>query len=575
MNSRVPDLRPLFRECVPGFREEADAVQAWINRVFWACVTAPSKYTSPDIEFSAYLHSRLIRAIGGRYGNTMRCLNKYILGVDQGSNLTGKCNLYVPSPNLIAAYHKCAVSPGQLGWIEEDGVQKKKTKPRAAINPKTSTGGMRSGRGQPLSCLPIHRDSVRQMLGSPLCTDCQRSIYRLLTLSKASPDPATLPVRYIQHANTGGRLFEENRLQETTRRVRSVALNGMWDYDISNCHYTLIAQLASNKGLETRWINDYLANKRTRRAEIKNILEVASGAKVDEEDAKSAIIALAYGMSLYRSKSLNKIFKDENVVRAFSVNPWIRAIRDEVLKCRRALLEPFKMKSGGYLVTNALGLRQSFGARDYGRALSFLVTGVESAILDEVLQGWGSDVVLCIHDGWVSRTELPVQEIEDRIARQTGFRVTIEVDRISPETCDRCGEREKISELQKVITNHASTNDVSIIGKTSGGQRKGREGGGTTGSRTTVVTADPGSPSSLVDPGAPAPSDQLADPFVDSSQKSCDQGLVISNRPRWAIGLGYRGSTGRGGRPIGSRNRVKLGSPTGTDITSPEGNTLK
>lgn len=571
----MPDFRPLFRECIAGFREESEAVQVLINRVFWACVTAPADFASSDIEFGAYLHSRYLGAIGGRYGNVTRNFKKYIRGVEQGSNLTGRSNLYAPTSDLIAAFQRCAISPDQLGWIDGDGVQLRNTKPRAAVNPKTSTGGMRSGRGQPLSCMPIHREDVQRLLGEQPCADCQRSIYRLLALSKTSLDPNALPTRYTQHADTGGRLFEENRLQETTRRVRSVALAGMWDYDIANCHFTLIAQLAERKGLKTPWIHDYLENKSARRSGIRNILEVASGTAVDEADVKAGIIALAYGMSLYRSKALSKIFRDARVANAFSVNPWIRAIRDEVLMCRRALLKPFKTKSGEYLITNAHGLKQSFGAREYGRALSFLVTGVESAILDQVLQGWGSEIVLCIHDGWVSRTELPVQEIEAHITRETGFRVMIEVDRVLPENCPRCDNREKIFDKQNPYINHATMSRESIIGKTNGGKGGEGERGRTTERGVGVATLDPSAPNRAVSPNVLIPSGQLADIFVDFDQKNCTNGWVISNRPRWAIGGDYKGTTGRGGRPLGSRNRLSLGSSTVIDATVSDDNTLK
>ena len=571
----MPDFRPLFRECVAGFREESETVQILINSVFWACVTAPADFASSDIEFGAYLHSSLLRAIGGRYGNVTRNLKKYIRGVEQGSNLTGKSNLYAPRSDLISAFQRCAISPDQLGWIDGDGVQLKNTKPRAAVNPKTSTGGMRRGRGQPLSCMPIHREDVQGLLGEHLCFDCQRSVYRLLALSKTSLDPSVLPTRYTQHADTGGRLFEENRLQETTRRVRSVALAGMWDYDIANCHFTLIAQLAERKGVETPWIHDYLQSKSARRSGIRKILEVASGTAVDEADVKAGIIALAYGMSLYRSKALRKIFPDQRVANAFSVNPWIRAIRDEVLMCRRALLKPFKTKSGEYLVTNAHGRRQPFGAREYGRALSYLVTGVESAILDQVLQGWGSEIVLCIHDGWVSRTELPVQEIEAHITRETGFRVMVEVDRVLPENCPRCDIREKIFDKQKPHKNHATMSRESIIGKTSGGKGSEGEEGGATECGGGVATLDPSAPNSAVSPNALIPSEQLTDIFVDFDQKNCTNGWMISNRPRWAMGDDYKGTTGRGGRPLGSRNRLSLGSSTESHSTVSDGDTLK
>jgi hypothetical protein len=512
--------------------------------MFWACVTAPKKYSSSGLDFGAYLSSEVIRSIWGRYENMTAAVGHRYFGVVSGDNLSHRCNLYYPHPDLVIAFKSAIRVSEPLSVLDVENDARVRRGDRLPVSWRTSTGGRRVGRGQPADSLPIRRDELRRLLDSRLRPDCQRSLYRLLALSQCSRNPSELPVRYMQYADTGGRLYEQNHLQETTRHIRSVALAGLWDYDISNCHFSLIATLAEERGLGVPVIKDYLANKCARRTELQTTLQRSATGAVAAGDVKSAIIAVAYGMPLSRSSpALAKIFKSPAVVAAFTANPWVRGLRRELSVCRTNILGAYRTKAGTYRITNAVGCRRSFALKDANKALSFLIMGMESLALEVVLRRWGQSIVLCIHDGWVSRDRIPVGDIEWEVYRKTGWRLTIEQSLIEPmplHRCQGCVERE-----HHVNRSHHQglTGGQSLYGETNRGttpsvmDHSSRVAGGTT---ATVHCADDGSRSS-------------ADPLFDADFRG--SGLYITRRPQWNVSKLFRGGAARSGRPRGSRKK--------------------
>lgn len=512
--------------------------------MFWACVTAPKQYSSSELDFGAYLSSAVVRSIWGRYENMTTAVGHRYFGVVSGDNLSHRCNLYYPHPDLVTAFKSAIRASEPLPVLEVEDDARVRRGDRLPVSWRTSTGGRRVGYGQSADSLPIRSDELERLLDSNLRPDCQRSLYRLLALSKCSRSSSEVPVRYVQYADTGGRLYEQNHLQETTRHIRSVALAGLWDYDISNCHFTLIATLAEGLGLGVPVIKDYLANKRARRAELQTILQRSATGAIDADDVKSAIIAVAYGMSLSRSSpALKKMFRSPAVVVAFTSNPWVRDLRRELSVCRTNILSAYQTKAKTYRITNALGCRRSFAVKDANQALSFLIMGMESLALEVVLRRWGQSIVLCIHDGWVSRDRIPVGDIEQEIYRQTGWRLRIEQSLIEPMPLHRCEGCVEPEHHVNRLHHQGLTGGQSLYGETSRGttpsvvDHSSRGAGGTMAAGHSAVD---GSRSSV-------------DPLFDADFRG--SGLYLTRRPQWNVSKLFRGGAARSGRPRGSRKR--------------------
>lgn len=94
-------------------------------------------------------------------------------------------------------------------------------------------------------------------------------------------------IQYQESAS--GRLYGIGplNLQNVKRLVRFAAMHGMVDYDIQNCHYSILRQLANQHGVLCPTIDEYLAHKSAVRSRLAK--EIGCGL----EQIKQCLIALA------------------------------------------------------------------------------------------------------------------------------------------------------------------------------------------------------------------------------------------------------------------------------------------
>jgi hypothetical protein len=209
-----------------------------------------------------------------------------------------------------------------------------------------------------------------------------------------------------------------------------------------------------------------------------------------------------------------------------------------------------------------MGLRRSFSKSEDNEAFSFVITGMEARILDAVVRRWGSEIVLCIHDGWVSRTPIPVHEIEAEILRETEYSVAIEGEQIPSNGTPECDGCKKYSDQLKANSDQWVTSVQSEVGKTKGLSLRDPAPGRLPG--LPAVNSQPTSSVVQDFPGHPNAC-PLFDPHFRGSS------LYVTSRPRWNVGPNFRGVTARGGRPRGSRNRATTALVRTVDSASAEG----
>jgi hypothetical protein len=187
-------------------------------------------------------------------------------------------------------------------------------------------------------------------------------------------------------------------------------------------------------------LDEYLSRKsEIRRAIAADISpSLASVGKVQLEQVKKGIIALAYGARLSTSDrvSLAETIPDKRAREAFVAHPFVRALKDDLRRASRDIVDHHASANGW--VENAFGVRQEFDLRSkLESAVSHIITGYEALALDAVLQRWGEAVLLAMHDGWIMQDRIPTEEFEDEIFRKVGFRLSVEVSRLQGQPdCD-------------------------------------------------------------------------------------------------------------------------------------------
>lgn len=251
----------------------------------------------------------------------------------------------------------------------------------------------------------------------------------LLHIAKSSSLPGyVLPMAYSEYPT--GRLFAEGslNLQNCQREVRRAALMGSWDIDVSNCHWSLLQQMAARIGLGTTAIDGYLRNKRTMR------LEVAAAGGISESDAKQVLLGLVYGMNLQatedsRRQAIIDTVGSEAAARLRVFAPLLE-IHREVKTLRGAVIADYEGRTTRkQCIVNDAGNAIANTATQ-AEKLAHILQGAEASILRAVIREHGPDLQLLAHDGWVMATEPNKAAMESMILERTGYRIELEVSRL-------------------------------------------------------------------------------------------------------------------------------------------------
>jgi len=255
---------------------------------------------------------------------------------------------------------------------------------------------------------------------------------QIMIIARASPIKLSLPIRYDTVST--GRLYESSSgvtLQGCCREVKRAALKGSWDIDISNCHWTLLQQMAHRCGVPTPAINNYLDNKKAVRQE----LAMVSGTDID--GAKTILIALIYGGRLTKNMSEKHSVLAQKVgvesAGLASQSSVVKGLQVDLNAARKAVISYYEEHSTktGYLLNDAG--KQIESSKADNLKLAHILQGAEVMALIAMTSVLTDSVSLLQHDGLTvigKPTDETVRMVEDAIKAQTGFSLSLEIDEL-------------------------------------------------------------------------------------------------------------------------------------------------
>lgn len=214
-----------------------------------------------------------------------------------------------------------------------------------------------------------------------------------------------------------GRLYARGiSLQTAPRIIRKAALHGLYDYDIENCHYSIFCQLAERYNYECHSIKHYLAHK----DEIRE--GIAKSAGITKEQAKMCLLALMFGARLSE-------WQDNAIPQAIGARAGnlfadarFKGIANNVIEGRQIILENWPKRRTTLL--NDMGRSVSIKEPSNVR-LAHIIQGLEAKALRAAIRLYPDEVVLLMHDGFVSKRALDVPLIEKAIYEDTGLRLEV------------------------------------------------------------------------------------------------------------------------------------------------------
>ena len=250
-------------------------------------------------------------------------------------------------------------------------------------------------------------------------------------------DSELLPKGKIyQHYFEGesGRVYTTGNtsIQQMNRIVRPIVMGGLgyWDYDIQNCHFTLLKHIAKYYGYKRLdSIEDYLENKSSIRKRLALLVDE------DMKNIKTILLAILYGASqqvrkgnditeLIGRKKQYELNEDAFIDKLYSdIKGLTKHIVDITERERQK--HPYLQIYGKTILYwqnirhKRLAVVGENGKKVPGRKiLAHILQGLESKILDVIMGSIGRDIKVLIHDGFITESFIEHKELS-KVVKET------------------------------------------------------------------------------------------------------------------------------------------------------------
>jgi len=234
--------------------------------------------------------------------------------------------------------------------------------------------------------------------------------------------------RYVE--SSSGRLYADGAgsLQNAPKEIRKAALVSLWDYDVENCHFAIMAQMAKRAGEHCDAIEHYMGHKKPIRAEI------AQAVGISIDDTKTCLLALMYGArtTAWHESAIPETIGVDAARRLYAL-PLFANIANDVKRAGKAILAQHPVNRQGGL-PNAFG--KSLDTKKHKKAsqrLAHLVQGVEALALWTCIERHPGEIVLVQHDGFTAIKQLDKAELERAITAATGYVLKLEEELVQPD----------------------------------------------------------------------------------------------------------------------------------------------
>jgi hypothetical protein len=229
--------------------------------------------------------------------------------------------------------------------------------------------------------------------------------------------------RYVEAKS--GRLYAKGvSLQTTPRLIRQAALHGLYEYDFENCHYSIFSQLAARYGFESEAIGHYLAHKKAVREQL------AKDIGISIEQVKMCLLAIMYGAraNTWHENAIPNEIQDTAKVKALYAHPLFQGIAQDIAQGRRVILDNWPTRRTTLLNDMSKRIKKNEKPE---RKLAHLLQGIEAKALRAVIELIPNDVLLLMHDGFVTNKRVNIKDMERAVKAATGYKLSLSGERIS------------------------------------------------------------------------------------------------------------------------------------------------
>ena len=276
-----------------------------------------------------------------------------------------------------------------------------------------------------LTSLYTHLEHMKQAPTGDMFADAKQEDIRYLSeavsqlLVMANTDVAGQG--YIMHRyaeSKSGRLYAKGvSLQTTPRTIRQAALHGLYEYDFENCHYAIFSQMAAKHGVEAKGIAHYLANKEAVRQQLMSALGIT------EDQAKTCLMAIMYGArtNAWHENAIPTEIGQQKA-KALYAYPLFQAIHQDIKDGRRVILDNWPSRRSTLLNDIDKWIRKDEKPE---KKLAHLLQGVEAKALRAIIRILPTEVLLLMHDGFVTSRPIDTKAMEQEVLKDTGYHLSL------------------------------------------------------------------------------------------------------------------------------------------------------
>lgn len=429
---RLPELdlfsNPIF-QCV---RKKA-AKQRFLLQLLRQSFRGSHRHANSNIGHDSFSYQYLRKHLGDDYKRYLTPFYDFPVdnsGYAKERQLTKKYRLKPDVRETIeSAHHSCSESAKVI-------TKKGRTLKRHEL-PKNGITGSYSTISVP-SVVPIDPavldETIAQVLEviAPLRESArhadrlERTLAQLLEARRWITTLGGIPNLYRQFSN--GRLGAKHpfHLINVTREARLLLLRGqgLYDYDFSAAHLTILRDLANGYGCKTPTLDDFLEDRQVLYQFIEETFEIPP------EDSKRFLLSFIYGAELPPNPhSENTEMLGYENQRILSQFPEIEQIHQEIREAGKVVIKKARTAAtrDGRVTLNVLGLPTA--ETRIAKRLSHLLMGYEALMLDSICRDL-DDISCVIYDGWIGRDQ-DVTRLEEKIEVQStqelGFPIKLQI----------------------------------------------------------------------------------------------------------------------------------------------------
>ncbi len=224
--------------------------------------------------------------------------------------------------------------------------------------------------------------------------------------------------------------FSLPNIINTPSRIRKVLFSDMdyYSYDLSNAHFSVFNTLCNNYGVKCPNLEFYLKEKEGLREIWSNDYDVKPNV------LKPYLISWLYGNN-NNVVTQNSFYKDvgEFGMRAINKDKVLSGMYQEIVAGRNLIVKKTREKK---LINNILGKQRPI--QDLKKDLCFLLFGYETKIMEVANQYLGSDMLIYIYDGFISK-KIDVKALQEEVNKKLKLNIVFDEELVeAPPLTDPC-----------------------------------------------------------------------------------------------------------------------------------------